>query len=281
MPLTGPAQVSAALGALALVLVTGAVARAAPLPSSPTPLAGSSFQGGDGDQDELAPYVDWDRFQDGGRVAHSPDPNDVDTAFAGGTKETEPGAWDLTTAAGGVTPGKSNIRDAWAAVDQPGADTFLYLAFRRESAEGETFVALELNHDARLWNNGHARIPCRRTGDLLVVLAASGSSVEVVLEQWTTTATDADTGCATRGTLEDVASIAPGDAQGDVNAAAIPNHLPGAHAPGTTIGPALFAEAALNLSSLLDAAFSDHCVAFGSIWMHSRSSLSDTAQMKD
>ena len=33
-----------------------------------------------------------------------------------------------TTVVGGVSPGKVNILDAWGAVDQPGRETFLYLA---------------------------------------------------------------------------------------------------------------------------------------------------------
>ena len=39
-----------------------------------------------------------------------------------------------TVESGGVNPGKANIRDAWAAVDQDGADTFVYLGFARDSA---------------------------------------------------------------------------------------------------------------------------------------------------
>ena len=77
----------------------------------------------------------------------------------GGSKENNPGEWDLTTEDGGVSPGKDNIRDAWSVVDQPGTDTFAYLGFTREGSHGSTFVAFELNRDSRLWNNGHARIP--------------------------------------------------------------------------------------------------------------------------
>ena len=41
------------------------------------------------------------------------------------------------------------------------------------------FLTFERNRDARLWDNGRARIPCRTTGDLLVSSLA-GSIV------WTT-----------------------------------------------------------------------------------------------
>jgi len=269
---------SAFVGIGALAPASGA----APLPGSSTPLPGSSFQGGDGNQDDQAPNVDWQGLQAAGRVVHSPDPNAADSAFAGGSKEDAPGKWDLTTERGGVNPAKANILDAFAAVDQPGADTFLYLAFTRAKTNGDTFVAFELNRDARMWNNGRAEIPCRRTGDLLVVLAAHGKGIEVELERWTTTATDPATDCATRGQLEPVASVPAGDAQGAVNAGPITSRLPGFYPPSSTISEAgAFGEAALNLSALMTAAFHQQCFAFGSIWMHSRSSLSASSNMQD
>jgi hypothetical protein len=272
----------AVIGAFALAALGAGAAQAAPVPGSSTPLPGSSFQGGDGDQDDQAPYMDWQGYQAGGRVRHSPDPNAADSAFVSGTEEDEPGEWDLTTESGGVSPAKSNILDAWSAVDQPGADTFLYLAFTREAAGGTTYLSFELNQDARLWDNGRAEIPCRRTGDLLVVIAAHGSNVDVVLERWTTTANDATTGCATRGHLTRAMNVASADAQGAVNAAAITSRLPGFHAPGRTIAEvAAFGDAALNLSTLMERAFDDRCFRFDSIWMHSRSSLSESSNMQD
>jgi len=114
-------DVVAATVACVVVAMGAGVARAATLPDGSTPLPGSSFEGGDGNQDDQAPYVDWQGFQAAGRVAHSPDPNAADSAFVGGSKEDEPGEWDLTTEAGGVSPAKSNILDAWSAVDQPAA----------------------------------------------------------------------------------------------------------------------------------------------------------------
>ena len=258
------------------------VAWAATLPGSSVPLAGSAFLGGDGNQDDQAPYLDWQGLQAAGRVVHSPDPNAADSAFAGGTKEDQPGAWDLKTESGGVNPAKNNILDAYSAVDQPGADTFLYLAFTREKADGSTYVAFELNQAARLWNNGRAQVPCRRTGDVLVVFAAHGTGMDVVLERWVTSKTDAATGCASTGHLDQVASVPAADAQGAVNPAAVANYLPGFFpVPGRVPDAGQFGEAALNLSALLRAAFDDRCFAYASIWMNSRSSLSESSQMQD
>jgi hypothetical protein len=149
------------------------------------PLPGSSFQGADGDQDDAPSlgFIDWQALQALGVVLHSPDPNEQDDAFTGGSKEEEPGEWGLTTEPGGVNPGKDNIRDAWSALRQPAANTFLYLGFTREKAVGTTFLTFELNTDARLWDNGRARIPCRRTGDVLVSYKALGNTVSVVVQR--------------------------------------------------------------------------------------------------
>ena len=216
------------------------------------PVGRQRVPGRDGNQNNQAPYLDWQGLSETGRVVHSPDPNTADSAFAGGTKADQPGKWDLRTESGGVNPAKDNIRDAYSAVDQAGANTFLYLAFTREKADGTTYLAFELNQDARLWNNGRAQIPCRRTGDALIVLAAHGSGMDIVLERWVTSGTDAATGCATTGHLDQVASVPAEDAQGAVNPGPIANYLPGSiQVPGTIPAAGQFGEAALNLSALL------------------------------
>ena len=42
-----------------------------------------------------------------------------------------------------------------------------------------------------------------------------------------------------------------------------------------------FGETALNLAAVLQAAFGDRCMAFSSVWMHSRSSNSVNSNMQD
>jgi hypothetical protein len=253
---------------------------AAQLPQTDQPLPGSSFQGADGDQDDGAGFHDWQFLLDEDRVRHSPDPNDNDSAFVGGTKEFAPGEWDLTTASGGVTPGSTNIRDAWSAVGQPGSDTFLYLAFTREVNQGTTFVTFELNRDDRLWDNGHALIPCRRTGDVQISYELQGNRPTIVVRRWTTTATDAATGCATSGELDDFTDLTPNEeAQGAINGAPIPSRLPGAYEG--TVPTQRFGEASVNLARILNEAFHDECLAYGSVWMYSRSSNEPSSNMKD
>jgi hypothetical protein len=275
---------------LILVLACGALiasaAIATPLPPSPTPLPGSTFQGADGNQDDAsARVVDWHAFEAAGRVYHSPDPNAADTAFTGGSKEDAPGDWGLTTEPEGVNPGKANILDAWSGADQGGAQTFVYLAFARQSAldllrAGTTSLTFELNHDSRMWNNGQANIPCRRLGDVLVSYETQSNDVDVVLQRWNTTASDPATGCATAGTLQNFTGLTPNeDAQGAINGVSITNYLPGFY--GSPIPAERFGEAALNLSQLFQDNFGSPCFAFASIWMHSRSSLAGSSNMQD
>jgi len=249
------------------------------LPISPLP--GSTFEGADGNHDDAAPLIDWHGLQTAGRVVHSPDPNAQDSAFVGGSKEDEPYLWDFTTEDGGVSPAQLNILDAWSSVDQPDGNTFLYLGFTRAKSSGTAYITFELNRDSRVWNNGRAKIPCRTTGDVLMVIAPHGNEIDVIMQRWTTSSSDAATGCARTGTLRTVATIPVDAAQGAVNDGAITSRLPGAFAPGAQIDDGLFGEASLNIARLIDTAFADECFAFGSVWMHSRSSLSESSNLQD
>jgi uncharacterized repeat protein (TIGR01451 family) len=286
---------AAAIAVASLAVVTppaSAQLPGTPLPPRDEPLPGSTFQGADGDQDNPAApstNIDWQALQAAGRVVHSPDADDPDTEFDGGSEDIAPGGWGLRTASGGVDPGQSNIRDAWGAVDQIGAELvppgtipplFLYLAFVRAASGGTSYLAFDLNHDSQLWWNGQANIPCRRTGDLLVVYAAQGNDVGVLVQRWITTGWDGATGCATRGVFANAAGLTPNvDIQGAINNTAIPARLPGAYSG--SVPADRFGEAALNLSEIFGDGFSDPCFSFGSIWMHSRASDSPTSAMKD
>ena len=144
-----------------------------------------------------------------------------------------------------------------------------------------TFLTFELNHDARLWNNGQAMIPCRRTGDILVSYEPHGNGVDVVLQRWRSTADDLATGCSTRGHLDGLTGLTPNvDVQGAINRTAITSRLPGYYEG--TVPAERFGEAALNLSQILeDAPGIDKCFSFASVWMHSRSSTSEQSNMQD
>ena len=261
------------MSGVAVLVACATPARAALTPSS-DPLSGSSFQGADGNQASEGGLTDWDALQTSGRIVHSDDPNALDTTFAGGTEEGDPAHWEFDRTPGGVTPAKANILDAWSAVDQPAGTTFLYLAFARNASVGDTFLAFELNQSGRTWvNDNNVRVPCRRDGDILVSYEISGNSADVFLRRWNTVVTDPVAGCDRTGTIQPFARVkADVQAQGAINPITIENHLPGIS--GEQILPRQFGEAALNLNALPGPAFEDGCYAFGSIWMHSRSSHS-------
>jgi len=163
---------------LATAIAWATSALAASLTPTTQPLPGSTFQGADANQLDQTPFVDWNAFKS--KVTHNHDDNDQDTTFGGGTKETDPAHWFFETSPGGVTPGKSNIREAWSAVDQPRGRTFLYLAFTRADPDGTTFLTFELNQDRRLWKNSKdTTIPCRTTGDILISFGAQGAALSV------------------------------------------------------------------------------------------------------
>ena len=107
-----------------------------------------------------------------------------------------------------------------------------------------------------------------------------GNEVEVFVRRWITTSTDLASGCATTGRFGSAANlVANVDAQGAVNDQAVVNRLPGASPD--PLPSRRFGEASLNLAAVLDAAFGDECLAFGSIWVHSRSSDSVSSNMQD
>jgi hypothetical protein len=267
------------LVALAIAAMSAAAASAQISPTS-EPLPGSSFQGGDGNQDDAGDLIDWQAMEAAGRAAHANDPNAEDSIFAGGSTEESPGDWDFTTSRDGADPGKDNIRDAWAGVDQVGEDTFLYLAFTRDSPSGDAFLTFELNRSGRTWNNGAAVIPCRRTGDVLISYEQHGNEMEVVLHRWRTTSANPSNGCAETGTLTDFTGLRPQvDVQGASNEADITSRLPGDIAG--TVPARQFGETALNLSAALRRTIGDECLAFSSVFMHSRASESISSQMKD
>src|SRR5262245_32614548 len=93
----------ALLACAAALLAFAPTASADTVQPSLTPLTGSTFQGGDGNQDDPTDQpgvVDWQGRQAlPPPVVANPDPNAQDTAFTGGSKLLEPGDWGLTTEA--------------------------------------------------------------------------------------------------------------------------------------------------------------------------------------
>ena len=206
----------------------------------------------------------------------------------GGSKEDEPGEWDFTVETGGVNPGKANILDAWSAVDQDGADTFVYLGFarasatstfrraaaRRSSRSSSTTTRASGTTDRRRFRVGDGRHPdflrasrqrCRR-------------GAPAVDHHGRPTLAP---GCATSGRLDGLTGLTPNvDVQGAINARRSRAGFRATTRERCRIER--FGEAALNLSQILEDALGiDECFSFASVWMHSRSSTSEQANMQD
>jgi len=251
-----------------------------------TPLPGSQFQGGDGNQDDAPSlgYIDWQGLQLDGRVEHVSDPNARDDIFGGGSKELEPGQWTLTTTNGGASPGSANILDTYASLERPpGGSLFAYLAFARFASTGTIYLTFELNQDPRSWTNPRgATIPCRTTNDILISYEPHGSERTIVKAgRWVTTQAAAN-GCALTGRIEET-DLSPEVAQAAFNGTSdINNYLPGFYPIGSATLPLLrFGEAAINLSSVV-AGLGQPCLTFFSTWAHSRSSSqSETSNLVD
>jgi hypothetical protein len=99
-------RLAAALVGLVASGLAAPPASATVLLPTDNPLLGSMFQGADGNQDDAPPLRDWQALEALGVVHHSPDPSVEDSAFRAGSKEDEPGRWDLTTESGGSTRAK-------------------------------------------------------------------------------------------------------------------------------------------------------------------------------
>jgi hypothetical protein len=108
-----------------------------------------------------------------------------------------------------------------------------------------------------------------------------GNTVEVQLRRWVTDRTHALSGCAETGDFVDVANPRENVyAQAAINDAAIANVLPGFY--DDAIPAERFGETSLNLAELVEQAFRDECLAFRSVWMHSRSTPNAvTSNMQD
>jgi hypothetical protein len=272
-----------------------ALAAPAAATTTPAPLAGTSFQAGDGDQEAAGELRDWATVAPSPGTTTPDPPADGPNLFGEGSKEEAPGAWTLV---GREPSNKFDFLAAWARPESAARED-LYLAFRRDAPNGDTYLTFELNQDTRRWDNdGSAAtpaIPCRQDGDLLLSYEiepggkAEPDPVTVRLYRWHEATADAITGCSLTGTMTGGAVLnsplgAHPLAQGAINEDdAIANHLD-TDGDGTADTPVFargtFAEAGINLTGAADE-LGLECAAFGQVQLHSRASVSITSAVKD
>ncbi|MDQ5807791.1 MAG: carboxypeptidase regulatory-like domain-containing protein, partial [Actinomycetota bacterium] len=247
-------------------------------PAAGAPLPGSVFDSGDGNQDGVG--LDWQGAVTAGAVKESPDAND--DCFVGGVKELTPNQWAFNRSAGGCTPGKSNLRVAFANPESAAATTFGHFAFFRNDTTGNSFLTFELNQAAASWTNAtRTAIPCRSTGDLLLSFEVGGSSLQTSLYRWTGDGTGpASCPNGANGTFTGSGVIPAGRFQGAMNPGAIANYVnPAAY--GATFPGNAFGEAAIDLPAVLQSMGASPCFGFLQMQVHSRSSSSISSAMID
>jgi hypothetical protein len=255
-----------AFAAFAAVFVAGSSAN----------LAGSTFEGNDGDLVvTTAGNTDWANAPNrvrGDDLASGSN----DNSFGGGTKEDDP---NVTVVTGSIPPQKSDLTRFYVASESAGGSNFLYLAWERSNVLGSANMDFELNQKAQpdLTTTGPKTL-VRTAGDVLITFDFGGSGSPVLgLLKWVTSG--ATSQCFSANSLpcwgNRVNLSAAGFAEGAVNSVTVTDPIANVSLPAGTFG-----EAAVNLTAA--GVFpAGTCEALGSAFLKSRSSASFPAEVKD
>src|SRR4051794_1758872 len=166
----------AALLAACALFAIAAVSASAAITISP-----SNFEGGDGDTVVNHGGTDW-ATPAPHLTQKTDDDSGATSAFVTGSKEQDPGNWDLGAAS---APSKADILHAAFANDVVGGHLFFYGAFQRLDGAGNANVSFELNQIPGLLPNGNDDVPQRSDGDLLITFDGNNSGgVRVGMCMW-------------------------------------------------------------------------------------------------
>jgi len=262
-----------------LILASGvALLAAALVPNANANLAGSSFEGNDGNMIvNTGGNTDWvnapNRVRGDDLASGS-----SDNAFGQGTKEDDP---NVSVVTGSIPPQKSDLTRFYVASETAAnGKVYLYLAWERSNVLGSANMDFEINKLAQpnLTTTGQKTLN-RSAGDLLITFdfTNGGGNPVLGLLKWTTTG--AASQCFSANSLpcwgQRVDLSAAGFAEGAVNAGTITEPI-----AGGTLAGLEFGEAAINMT---DAGIfpAGQCTAFGSAFLKSRSSASFPAEVKD
>ncbi len=236
-------------------------------------LAGTSFEGADGD---LVPAagLDWQSFATSPRlsVGHDAPSGQADDSLRGKEDDVAPGI-DF----GSIPSNKSDLLRFYSYHERVMAGDlprdFLHLAWVRSDTLGTANMDFEFNQSSVLTSNG---MTVERTpGDMLVTFGFSGggNQVNLSLSRWT-----ASGPCEAASTGPCWGPVQPlaGIAEGAVNVTdSVFDPI-----EGTTLLPLTFGEATIDLTAagVFD---TDACVSFGRGHVSSRSSDSFSSSLKD
>jgi uncharacterized repeat protein (TIGR01451 family) len=281
---------TALLAAIAAIAAWAVLATPAHAAQTFAPLAGSTFEGGDGNQISSDGTgdgtTDWETYAATSGTFDSPfpDPTGQDTFFAG--HEDTPDTWTIGSVSGGVTPAKSNALAVWSVKDPSASSLFFYFSFLREStSNANSFFGVELNKATNFWTNSvGTSIPCRSTGDLMISYEVDSSSknVNFKIYQWTGSGGPPECPEGRTGSFTDITTPELlANIQGYMNFDTSITNFLSTGAVGTSIDKGRFGEGAVNLTQALQGAGSDSCVNFGQATLHSRSSSSLSSAFQD
>ena len=239
-------------------------------------LAGSTFEGNDGNLVvNTTGNTDWANAPNrvrGDDLASGAN----DNSFGGGTKEDDP---NVNVVTGSIPPQKSDLTRFYVASDFANNSNFLYLAWERSNELGSANMDFELNKLAQpdLTTTG-AKMLNRTAGDVLITFDFGGSGAPVLgLLKWVTSG--ATSQCFSSNSLpcwgNRVNLSAAGFAEGAVNSITVTDPVADVSLPANTFG-----EAAINLTAA--GVFPPGtCTALGSAFLKSRASASFPAEVKD
>jgi hypothetical protein len=220
--------------------------------------------------------IDWlntagTAMRDGVEVGDDKPTGQTDDSFTQGTNINDT---PTTITTGSIPNNKSDLTHFGIYVDKAGSEPFVDVFWTRVQApHGTTTMDFEFNQSAVRQNDisppGNTdvdthTIPLRTDGDILVTyfLEAGGTHPTLTWRKWSGSAW----GTATAFTAT--------DALGAINATKITT----ANGLGT-LDPFTFGEASLRLGAFVPP--SDSCTTFGSVYLRSRSSATDTDENKD
>jgi hypothetical protein len=266
---------------LGLTIATTAVLALALVSPGFANLAGSTFEGNDGNLVvNTAGNTDWTNAPN--RVVGIDQPSGgSDNSFGRGTKEDDPNAIVVT---GSIPPNKNDLTRFYVGSEFASGSNFLYLAWERLVNIGAANMDLEVNQKVTPGFTGTTTGPValvRTAGDLLVTYDFGGSGTPTLgLLRWVTSG--ATSQCFAANALpcwgNRVDLTAAGEAEGAVNSGTVTDPVP-PNAP-RTLTTGLFGEAAINLTAA--GVFpAGTCTAFGSAFLKSRASSSFPAEVKD
>jgi hypothetical protein len=254
---------------------------AALVPNAEANLAGSTFEGNDGNMIvNTGGNTDWinapNRVRGDDLASGS-----TDNSFGQGTKEDDP---NVSVVTGSIPPQKSDLTRFYVASETAAnGKVYMYLAWERSNVLGSANMDFEINKNAQpnLTTTGPKTLN-RVAGDLLITFdfTNGGGNPVLGLLKWLTAANGNQASqCFSANALpcwgQRVNLSAAGFAEGAVNAGTISEAV-----AGGTLAGLEFGEAAINMT---DAGIfpAGQCTAFGSAFLKSRSSASFPAEVKD